>query len=57
MERLVVEGVDTIVEVGPGNVLSGLMRRTHRGVSVFNTDTIDNVSGLGEALGANNVEK
>jgi [acyl-carrier-protein] S-malonyltransferase len=37
--RLMVElGVDTFVEVGPGKVLSGLIRRTERGLTVSNVE-------------------
>ena len=37
--RLMVElGVDTFVEIGPGKVLSGLIRRTHRGAAVSNVE-------------------
>jgi [acyl-carrier-protein] S-malonyltransferase len=37
--RLMAElGVDTVVEVGPGKVLSGLVRRTVRGLTVSNVE-------------------
>jgi [acyl-carrier-protein] S-malonyltransferase len=34
VNRLASEGVTTYVEVGPGTVLSGLVRKIHRGASV-----------------------
>jgi [acyl-carrier-protein] S-malonyltransferase len=40
---LVKEGVKTFVEVGPGNVLSGLVRRIDRGVKAV---SVNNVAGL-----------
>ena len=40
---LVKEGVKTFVEVGPGNVLSGLVKRIDRGVK---TISVSNVAGL-----------
>jgi [acyl-carrier-protein] S-malonyltransferase len=35
VERLASEGVTTYVEVGPGTVLSGLVRKIHRGATVL----------------------
>ena len=40
MERLLADGIETFYEVGPGRVLTGLMRRINR------KTTIVNVSGL-----------
>jgi [acyl-carrier-protein] S-malonyltransferase len=40
---LVKEGVKTFVEVGPGNVLSGLVKRIDRGVK---TISVNNLAGL-----------
>ena len=40
---LVMEGVKTFVEVGPGNVLSGLVKRIDRGVKAV---SVNNVAGL-----------
>jgi [acyl-carrier-protein] S-malonyltransferase len=49
VERLASEGVTTYVEVGPGTVLSGLVRKIHRQASVANLSTPDDV-GTVEAL-------
>jgi [acyl-carrier-protein] S-malonyltransferase len=43
---LVKEGVKTFVEVGPGNVLSGLVKRIDRGVR---TVSVSNLAGLRKA--------
>ena len=44
---LIGEGVDTFVEVGPGKVLSGLVRQIDRDVRVFN---IENSESLGNTI-------
>ncbi len=51
MQTLTDRGVDTVVEVGPGNVLSGLMKRMHRGVNILNADKLEDVSSAVETLG------
>jgi len=38
MQLLMSHGVDTFVEVGPGEVLSGLMRRISRDVKMLNVE-------------------
>jgi [acyl-carrier-protein] S-malonyltransferase len=44
---LIDQGVDTFVEIGPGKVLSGLVRQIDRDVRVFN---IENSESLGNTL-------
>ena len=41
--RLAAEGITTYVEVGPGSVLSGLVRKIHRGATVVNFGTPDDL--------------
>jgi [acyl-carrier-protein] S-malonyltransferase len=48
MERLVELGADTFVEVGPGNVLSGLARRAVPDVNTLNVSLPDDVPALAE---------
>jgi [acyl-carrier-protein] S-malonyltransferase len=48
--RLASEGVTTYVEVGPGTVLSGLVRKMHRDAAVFNVDGPDDLSALAPLL-------
>jgi len=47
VKRLIAEGVTTFVELGPGKVLSGLIRQIDRGVAVLN---VDDESSLEKAL-------
>ena len=51
-QALVKEGVGTFVEVGPGNVLSGLVKRIDRGVKTISVDTPEALDKLEETLGA-----
>jgi [acyl-carrier-protein] S-malonyltransferase len=51
IRRLGALGVDTFVEVGPGTVLGGLIRRTLDGVRVLSAGTAEGVAEVAEALG------
>src|SRR5262249_19646483 len=44
--RLASEGVTTYVEVGPGAVLSGLVRKIHREARVVNLGTPDDLASV-----------
>ena len=50
-QALVKEGVNTFVEVGPGNVLSGLVRRIDRSVKTISVSTPAAIDRLEETLG------
>ena len=50
VERLVREGVDTFVEVGPGTVLSGLVKKIDRGVRVFGVEDPASLEATAAAL-------
>jgi [acyl-carrier-protein] S-malonyltransferase len=49
--ELVAQGVTTFVEVGPGNVLSGLLKRIDRSVRTFSVNDLDSLDEVAEALG------
>jgi [acyl-carrier-protein] S-malonyltransferase len=51
MELLIREGVDTFVEVGPGKVLSGLMRQISREVKCFNVEDATSLKNAAANLG------
>jgi len=46
MERLLSEGVERFYEIGPGRVLTGLMRRIDRKTRVINVSSAKSLSGL-----------
>ena len=41
IERLISDGADTFVEIGPGRTLSGFMRKINRNVTVYNIDKME----------------
>jgi len=43
MEKLLAEGVEKFYEIGPGRVLTGLMRRIHRRTKVINISTAESL--------------
>jgi len=43
MAYLASEEVDSVVEVGPGKVLTGLAKRDMPGVTLFNIDTLADI--------------
>ena len=51
IELLIKEGVDTFVEVGPGKVLSGLMRQTSRDVKCLNIEDAASLKSAAAGLG------
>jgi len=51
IERMASDGVETVVEVGPGKVLTGLVKRIDKGIRSLNVDVMEDVDGLGAALG------
>jgi len=51
VELLIKEGVDTFVEVGPGKVLTGLMRQISRDVRCFNVEDSASLKSAGAGLG------
>jgi [acyl-carrier-protein] S-malonyltransferase len=48
---LIAQGVTVFVEVGPGNVLSGLLKRIDRSVRVFSVNDLESLEEATEALG------
>ena len=49
--ELIAGGVTTFVEVGPGNVLSGLLKRIDRSVRTFSVNDLKSLDDGSNALG------
>jgi [acyl-carrier-protein] S-malonyltransferase len=50
--ELMRDGVTTFVEIGPGNVLSGLVKRIDRGVRTISVNDLASLEKAREALSA-----
>jgi [acyl-carrier-protein] S-malonyltransferase len=46
MEKLITDGVEKFYEIGPGRVLTGLMRRINRKINVVNINNLQDVEKL-----------
>ena len=46
MERMLADGVDTYIEIGPGKTLAGFLRKMSREVKVVNVETVENLKQL-----------
>ena len=46
VERLMADGVDTFYEIGPGKVLTGLMRRINRKANIINVSSADSLKTI-----------
>ncbi|MGH7274554.1 MAG: ACP S-malonyltransferase, partial [Nitrospiria bacterium] len=47
---MIAKGVDTFVEVGPGRVLSGLVRKIDRKAGVYNVEDVESLEKTVEGL-------
>lgn len=46
VERMIADGADRFVEIGPGNTLSGFVKKIDRNVSVINIETLEDLKKL-----------
>ena len=47
-EWLIEQGVDHFIEIGPGKVLSGLIKKINRDVKITSIQTLEDVKGWNE---------
>ena len=46
VRAMIAAGADTMIEFGPGNVLTGLLRRTDKEIKYFNVNSIESLNSL-----------
>ena len=46
VERMIADGVDTFVEIGPGKTLSGFMRKINKEMKVINVEKVEDLEKL-----------
>ena len=50
VERMIADGVDIFVEIGPGKTLSGFMRKINKDMKVYNVEKVEDLELLNELL-------
>ena len=50
LEKFKANNISNIIEVGPGSVLSGLVKRFDKSINVYPTKSIEDIKMLAEAL-------
>lgn len=51
IEYMIEQGIDTFVEIGPGKVLSGFVKKINRDVKIYSVSDVASVEAVVEALG------
>lgn len=51
IRRMLADGVDTFIEIGPGKTLAGFMKKIDRNANALNIDKLEDIDKIKEALG------
>ena len=52
VERMIADGADTFIEIGPGKTLTGFMRKINREMKVYSIEKPEDLEKVTEALGS-----
>lgn len=52
VERMIADGADTFIEIGPGKTLTGFMRKINREMKVYSIEKPEDLEKVAEALGS-----
>ena len=52
VEKMIAQGVDTFVEIGPGKTLAGFMKKIDKTMTVYNIEKLEDVDKVCQALQA-----
>lgn len=52
VDKMLAEGVDTFVEIGPGKTLAGFMRKIAPDVKTYNIQKVEDLDQIAEILGS-----
>lgn len=50
VERMIADGADTFVEIGPGKTLSGFMRKINKEMKVINVEKVEDLEKIAELI-------
>ena len=50
VERMIADGVDTFIEIGPGKTLTGFLRKINRDIAAYNIETVEDMNAVLEKL-------
>ena len=53
VRKMIEDGVDTFVEIGPGKTLSGFIKKIDKEISVYNVEDMASLEKTLEAFGVN----
>ena len=51
IRRMLAEGIDTFIEIGPGKTLTGFMKKIDKNAKAMNIETLEDIEKVKEALG------
>jgi [acyl-carrier-protein] S-malonyltransferase len=51
VERMIADGADVFIEIGPGKTLAGFMKRINKEVKTYNIGTVEELESAASSIG------